>query len=51
MTGDTLSGDMTGFLSETGVRLLEKPLDPTAVSTRIALVLANREGADPVTSR
>ena len=51
MTGDTLSGDMTGFLSETGVRLLEKPLDPTAVSTRIALVLANREGAEPVTSR
>jgi PAS domain S-box-containing protein len=51
MTGDTLGGDMTGFLSETGVRLLEKPLDPTAVSTRIALVLANREGADKVTSR
>ena len=51
MTGDTLSGDMTGFLSETGVRLLEKPLDPTAVSTRIALVLANREDAEPVTSR
>jgi PAS domain S-box-containing protein len=51
MTGDTLGGDMTGFLSETGVRLLEKPLDPTTVSTRIALVLANREGADKVTSR
>jgi CheY-like chemotaxis protein len=51
MTGDTLSGDMTGFLSETGVRLLEKPLDPTAVSTRIALVLANGEGAETVTSR
>ena len=51
MTGDTLSGDMTGFLSETGVRLLEKPLDPTAVSTRIALVLASREGAEKVTSR
>ena len=48
MTGDTLSGDMTGFLSETGVRLLEKPLDPTAVSTRIALVLANGEGAETV---
>ena len=51
MTGDTLSGDMTGFLSETGLRLLEKPLDPTAVSTRIALVLASREGAEKVTSR
>jgi CheY-like chemotaxis protein len=51
MTGDTLGGDMTGFLSETGVRLLEKPLDPTAVSTRVALVLASREGAEKVTSR
>jgi DNA-binding response OmpR family regulator len=51
MTGDTLGGDMTGFLSETGVRLLEKPLDPTTVSTRIALVLANRESAEKVTSR
>jgi PAS domain S-box-containing protein len=50
MTGDTLGGDMTGFLSETGVRLLEKPLDPTAVSTRIALLLASRE-AEKVTSR
>jgi PAS domain S-box-containing protein len=51
MTGDTLGGDMTGFLSETGVRLLEKPLDPTAVSTRVALVLASRESAGKVTSR
>ena len=50
MTGDTLGSDMTGFLSETGVRLLEKPLDPTAVSARIALLLASRE-AEKVTSR
>jgi CheY-like chemotaxis protein len=51
MTGDTLGGDMTGFLTETGVRLLEKPLDPTAVSARIASFLANRESAEKVTSR
>jgi PAS domain S-box-containing protein len=51
MTGDTLGGDMTGFLSETGVRLLEKPLDPTTVSTRVAMVLASRESADKVPSR
>ncbi|HEX6111161.1 MAG TPA: PAS domain S-box protein, partial [Geminicoccaceae bacterium] len=50
MTGDTLGGDMTGFLTETGVRLLEKPLDATAVSARIASALANREGADTVTT-
>ncbi|HLT02335.1 MAG TPA: response regulator, partial [Geminicoccaceae bacterium] len=46
MTGDTLAGDMTGFLTETGVRLLEKPLDPGAVSARIASFLAGQEGAE-----
>ena len=31
MTGDTLGGDMTGFLTDTGARVLEKPLDPAGV--------------------
>jgi PAS domain S-box-containing protein len=42
MTGDTLGGDMTGFLSETGVRVLEKPLDPAGLSARVRTFLARR---------
>ena len=51
ITGDTLGGDMTGFLTETGVRVLEKPLDPTGVSAKIEAFLASRERAAEVTPR
>jgi CheY-like chemotaxis protein len=49
MTGDTLGGDMTGFLTETGVRVLEKPLDPAGLGRRIQGFLAMRETADALT--
>ena len=51
ITGDTLGGDMTGFLSETGARVLEKPLDPTGVSAKIEAFLASRESVAGVTPR
>jgi CheY-like chemotaxis protein len=51
ITGDTLGADMTGFLTETGVRVLEKPLDPTAVTAKIEAFLASRESAAGVTPR
>jgi PAS domain S-box-containing protein len=51
ITGDTLGGDMTGFLTETGVRVLEKPLDPTGVRAKIEAFLASRESAAQVTPR
>jgi CheY-like chemotaxis protein len=51
MTGDTLGGDMSGFLTDTGVRVLEKPLDPAGVRAKIQGYLARRAGAAPVTSR
>jgi PAS domain S-box-containing protein len=49
MTGDTLGGDMTGFLTETGVRVLEKPLDPAGVSHKVQGFLAARVTAGRVT--
>ena len=42
MTGDTLGGDMSGFLTDTGVRVLEKPLDPAGVRAKIQAYLASR---------
>jgi PAS domain S-box-containing protein len=51
MTGDTLGGDMTGFLTDTGVRVLEKPLDPSAVSARIEAFLASHASPEEVTLR
>jgi PAS domain S-box-containing protein len=51
MTGDTLGGDMSGFLTDTGVKVLEKPLDPAGVRAKIQAFLASRAGAAPVTSR
>jgi PAS domain S-box-containing protein len=51
ITGDTLGGDMTGFLTETGARVLEKPLDPTGVSAKVDAFLASRERAAEVTPR
>ena len=51
ITGDTLGGDMTGFLTDTGVRVLEKPLDPTGVSAKIEAFLVSRESAAAVTPR
>ena len=50
MTGDTLGGDMTGFLSETGVRVLEKPLDPAGLSARVRTFLASRATGPTLTS-
>jgi hypothetical protein len=49
MTGDTLGGDMTGFLTETGVRVLEKPLDPAGLIAKIQAYLTRRETAGRVT--
>ncbi len=51
MTGDTLGGDMSGFLADTGVRVIEKPLDPAGVRAKIQTYLASRASAAPVTSR
>ena len=49
MTGDTLGGDMTGFLTDTGVRVLEKPLDPASVRSKIQAFLALPETAGALT--
>jgi PAS domain S-box-containing protein len=49
MTGDTLGGDMTGFLTETGVRVLEKPLDPASLIAKVQAFLASRETASRLT--
>jgi two-component system NtrC family sensor kinase len=43
ITGDTLAADITGFLSETGANVLEKPLDPPDVSRRVQALLADYE--------
>jgi CheY-like chemotaxis protein len=43
ITGDTLAADITGFLSETGVNVLEKPLDPPDVSRKVQALLADYE--------
>jgi hypothetical protein len=51
MTGDTLGGDMSGFLTDTGVRVLEKPLDPGGLRAKIQTYLASHASAAPVTSR
>jgi PAS domain S-box-containing protein len=51
MTGDTLGGDMSGFLTDTGARVLEKPLDPAGVRAKVQAYLASRAGVAPVTSR
>jgi CheY-like chemotaxis protein len=50
LTGDTLGGDMTGFLTETGVRVLEKPLDPASLIAKVQSFLAGREPAKKATS-
>lgn len=42
VTGDTLAADMTGFLSEIGARVIEKPLDPGAISDIVQRLLAER---------
>jgi CheY-like chemotaxis protein/anti-sigma regulatory factor (Ser/Thr protein kinase) len=41
VTGDTLAADITGFLSETGAKVIEKPLDPPDVSRRVQALLAD----------
>jgi PAS domain S-box-containing protein len=43
ITGDTLAADITGFLSETGASVIEKPLDPPDVSRRVQALLADYE--------
>ena len=40
VTGDTLGADLTGFLSEIGARVLEKPLDPEEISRKVQSLLA-----------
>jgi hypothetical protein len=40
VTGDTLGADLTGFLSEIGARVLEKPLDPDEISRKVQSLLA-----------
>jgi CheY-like chemotaxis protein len=51
ITGDTLGGDVTGFLSETGARVLEKPLDAVGVSAKIEAFLASDASAAALTPR
>ncbi len=43
ITGDTLAADITGFLSETGANVIEKPLDPPDVSRTVQALLADYE--------
>jgi PAS domain S-box-containing protein len=43
ITGDTLAADITGFLSETGANVIEKPLDPPDVSRQVQALLADYE--------
>jgi hypothetical protein len=40
---------MTGFLTETGVRVLEKPLDPASLIAKVQAFLASRETASRLT--
>jgi PAS domain S-box-containing protein len=41
VTGDTLAADLTGFLSEIGARVIEKPLDPQDISHKVQALLAD----------
>jgi PAS domain S-box-containing protein len=41
VTGDTLAGDLTGFLSEIDARVIEKPLDPQDISRKVQSLLAD----------
>jgi CheY-like chemotaxis protein/anti-sigma regulatory factor (Ser/Thr protein kinase) len=41
VTGDTLAADLTGFLSEIGARVIEKPLDPQDISHKVQSLLAD----------
>ncbi len=41
ITGDTLAADVAGFLSETGVPLIDKPIDPSEVRRRVQAFLAS----------
>ena len=45
VTGDTLGADLTGFLSEIGARVMEKPLDPEEISRKVQTLLATGGGA------
>jgi CheY-like chemotaxis protein len=40
VTGDTLAADLTGFLSEIGARVIEKPLDAQDISRKVQTLLA-----------
>jgi CheY-like chemotaxis protein len=42
VTGDTLGADVTGFLSDSGAPVIEKPLDPGEVSRRVQTMLGGR---------
>jgi CheY-like chemotaxis protein len=48
MTGDTLGGDLTGFLTETSLPVIEKPLDPEGLSRKVQAFLAARKPAGRV---
>lgn len=50
LTGDTLGGDMTGFLTESGARVLEKPLDPASLIIKVQSFLASLEPTAELTS-
>jgi DNA-binding response OmpR family regulator len=41
ITGDTLAADVTGFLSQTGLPLIDKPIDPGEVRRRVQAFLAS----------
>jgi PAS domain S-box-containing protein len=47
MTGDVLAADLTGFLSRTGLPVLEKPIDPYDMRLKIRAKLAAGNGGPP----
>jgi PAS domain S-box-containing protein len=51
ITGDTLAADITGFLSETGANVIEKPLDPPDVSRTVQALLADYEALSAAAPR
>jgi PAS domain S-box-containing protein len=43
VTGDTLAADTMSFLSETGIALIDKPIDPNEVRRRVQAFLAGAQ--------
>jgi DNA-binding response OmpR family regulator len=50
VTGDTLAADVIRFLSETGLPLIDKPIDPTDMRRRIQELLARNRDPEAAAS-